>query len=90
MISKQTTIRPAGQGFRASHSFCAMLIGLVYLYLALEPSHFLLESHFLLGLGLVYLLAMLVVARRYWFHIPLCGVSLSCFAYVGAPVANAA
>ena len=68
----------------------AMLFGLVYLYLALEPTHFLLGSYFLLGLGLVYLLAMVVLARRYWFSIPFRGVSLSCIAYAGALVASAA
>ena len=67
-----------------------MLFGLVYLYLALEPSHFLLGSCFLLGLGLVYLFAMAVLARRYWFSIPFRGVSLSCVVYAGAWLASAA
>jgi hypothetical protein len=89
-ITRQTTIWRAGQGFHASHSFGAMLFGLVYLYLALEPSHFLFRSHFLLGLGLVYLLAMALLARRYWFSIPFRGVSLSCVSYVGAWLASAA
>jgi hypothetical protein len=89
-ITRQTTIWRAGQGFHASHSFGAMLFGLVYLYLALEPTHFLLGSRFLLSLGLVYLLAMVVLARRYWFSIPFHGVSLSCIAYAGALVASAA
>jgi hypothetical protein len=44
-ITRQTTIWRAGQGFHASHSFGAMLFGLVYLYLALEPTHFLLGSY---------------------------------------------
>ena len=89
-ISRQTTIWLAGQGFHASHSFGAMLFGPVYLYLAIEPSHFLLGSYFLLGVGLVYLLAMAVLARRYWFSIPFRGVSLSCVSYVGAWLASAA
>ncbi len=48
------------------------------------------RPHFLLGLGLAYLLAMLVVARRCWFSIPFRGVGFSCVAYAGALVANAA
>lgn len=88
-ITRQTTIWRAGQGFHASHSFGAMLFGLVYLYLALESSHFLLSSYFLLGLGLVYLLAMAVLARLYWFSIPFHGVVLSGVSYVGALVASA-
>jgi hypothetical protein len=88
-ITRQTTIWRAGQGFHASHSF-GMLFGLVYLYLAFVPSHFLFGSYFLLGLGLVYLLAMAVLARRYWFSIPFRGVNLSCVLYVGAWLASAA
>jgi hypothetical protein len=89
-ITRQTTIWRAGQGFHASHSFGAMLFGLVYFYLALEPSHFLLGSYFLLSVGLVYLLAMALLARRYWFSIPFRGVSLSCISYVAAWLASAA
>ena len=89
-ITRQTTIWRAGQGFHASHSLGAMLFGLVYLYLAFEPTHFLLGSRFLLGLGLLYLLAMVVLARRFWFSIPFRGVSLACMAYAGALVAMAA
>lgn len=89
-ITRQTTIWRAGQGFHASHGIGAMLFGLVYLYLALEPSHFLFGSRFLRGLGFVYLLAMVVLARRYWFSIPLRGVGLSCLAYAAALVASVA
>lgn len=89
-ISRQTTLWRAGQGFHASHSLGAMLFGLVYLYLAFEPSHFLLGSRFLLGLGLAYLLAMAMLARRYWFSVPFRGVSLSLAAYLGGWIASAA
>jgi hypothetical protein len=66
------------------------LFGLVYLYLALEPTHFLLSSYFLLGLGLVYLLVMVAVARKYWFSVPFRGVTFSLLAYLGAVLASAA
>ena len=89
-ITRQTTIWRVAQGFHASHSLGAMLFGLLYLYLALEPTRFLLGSYFLLGLGLVYLLAMVVLARRYWFSVPFRGVSLSFLAYLGAVLASAA
>lgn len=89
-ISRQTTLWRAGQGFHASHSLGAMLFGLVYLYLAFEPSHFLSGSRFLLGLGLAYLVAMAVLAHRYWFRVPFRGVSLSLAAYVAGWIASAA
>jgi hypothetical protein len=90
IITRQTTIWRAAQGFHASHSFGALLFGLAYLYLALEPSHFLLGSYFLLSLGLVYLIAMAVLARRYWFSVPFRGVILSFVSYVSAWLASAA
>lgn len=89
-ISRQTTIWRANQGFHASHSFGAMLFGMVYLYFAFEPAHFLLGSHFLLGLGQTYLLGMVVLARQYWFSVPFHGLCISCGAYFGALLANAA
>lgn len=89
-ISRQTTIWRAGQGFHTSHSLGAILFGLVYLYLALEPTHFLLRSYFLLGLGLLYLLAMVALARQYWFSVPFRGISISLVAYLCAVLANAA
>ena len=89
-ISRRTTMWRSGQGFHVSHSLGAMLFGLVYLYLALEPTHFLLGSYFLLGLGLAYLFVMVVAARRYWFSVPFRGVTISFLAYLCAVLASAA
>jgi hypothetical protein len=69
-ISRQTTMWRAGIGFHASHSMGAILFGMLYLFFAFEPSHFLFTSRFLLCLGFVYLAVMVVLARLYWFSIP--------------------
>ncbi|TDP74286.1 LIC_13387 family protein [Roseateles toxinivorans] len=83
-ISRQTTMWRAGLGFHASHSLGAMLFGLIYLYLALEPERFVMRSTPLLWLGFAYLLAMVLLARRYWFNVPFRGVALAAALYAAA------
>lgn len=90
IISRQTTIWRAGVGFHASHSLGAILFGVLYLYLALEASHFLFGSRFLLGLGFVYLVAMVVLAKLYWFSIPFRGIALATSLYVAGIIAAVA
>nr|WP_316638718.1 hypothetical protein [uncultured Roseateles sp.] len=83
-ITRQTTMWRSGLGFHASHSLGAMLFGLSHLYLALEPERFVFRSPLLLGLGMSYLLAMLVLARRYWFSVPQWGLALATLLYAAA------
>jgi hypothetical protein len=65
VISRQTTMWRAGIGFHASHSFGAILFGLIYMYLALDGPRFLFKSPFLLILGLAYLCAFVVLAKLF-------------------------
>src|SRR5215510_459815 len=55
VITRQTTMWKAWVGFNASHSFGAILFGLVYGYLALAQSSLLFRSPFLLLVGLLLL-----------------------------------
>ncbi|CAM3878171.1 hypothetical protein D3C76_1054090 [compost metagenome] len=89
VISRQTTVWRAWVGFNASHSLGAMLFGLVYGYLALAAPQALLRDGFLLGLGVVFLASMALLARRYWFNIPLIGISLALLLFVGAVMLQA-
>lgn len=82
-ISKQTSIWNASIGFHASHSLGAMFFGSVYAYLALEGTGFLFYSSFLLALGMLVLASYLVLARRYWFKVPLRGIGLAALLYAG-------
>lgn len=77
VISRQTTMARAAKGFHASHSMGAMLFALVWGYLALVHWHMLAQSFFLLALGMTVLLVYLVLARRYWFSVPLRGIALA-------------
>lgn len=81
VITRQTTMWRAWIGFNASHSFGAILFGVVYGYLALLHPAFLFGSAFLLTVGLVLLGAYAFLAVRYWFRVPLGGILLSLALY---------
>ena len=88
VLTRQTTMWRAWIGFNASHSYGAMLFGVVWGYLALRQAPFLYDSWFLLALGLVVQLAYLVLARLYWFSIPFRGILLASVLYGAALVAR--
>lgn len=81
VITRQTTMWKAWVGFNASHSFGLILFGAIYAYLALAQGAVLFQSAFLLGLGLVLLLGYALLARQYFFRIPLRGVLLATALY---------
>jgi hypothetical protein len=81
-ISDQTTMWRAATGFHASHSLGAILFGAVYGNLALYHYDFLLQEGFLAILGGVVLAAYLVLAKLYWFAVPLAGIALALTLYL--------
>jgi len=89
VLTRQTTMWKAWVGFNASHSFGALLFGAIYGYLALVHSAFLLQSRFLLSLGLLALLAYAFLGKRYWFSVPFRGILLATAFYVLALVLSA-
>ncbi len=84
VLTRQTTMWKAWIGFNASHSFGAILFGLVYGYLALLHSAFLLQSSFLLGLGLLLLAGYVFLGWRYWFSVPFRSIVVATVCYVAA------
>lgn len=84
VITKETTMWRAWIGFNASHSFGAMLFGLVWGYLALVHTESLFGSPFLLGLGFVFLCGWLFLSIRYWFSVPRRGIALATVLYVAS------
>ena len=88
VITSETTMWKAWVGFNASHSFGAMLFGLVYGHLALVQSRVLWDSPFLLSVGLLLLGGYVILGRRYWFRIPLRGIVLATVLYALALVAH--
>lgn len=88
VLTRRTTMWQCWIGFNASHSLGAMLFGLVYGYLALAHAQMLFASPFLLLLGAATLASYLLLARAYWFRVPLAGILLSLILY-GAAVFGA-
>lgn len=86
VITRQTTMWKAWVGFNASHSFGAILFGVVYGYLSLVHAAFLFESIFLLLFGLTLLLGYVFIAKSYWFSIPLRGILLATVLYAASLV----
>jgi len=73
-------------GFNASHSYGAMLFGLIYGYLALAQSNLIFHSPFLIGVGLCFLGLFSVLGKIYWFTIPFRGIVLSTTLFVASLV----
>jgi hypothetical protein len=86
VLTRKTTMWKAWVGFNASHSFGAILFGLIYGYLALLHSAFLLQSPFLLGLGLLLLGGYVFLGWRYWFSVPFRSIVVATILYVVALV----
>lgn len=82
VISSETTMWRAWVGFNASHSFCLIFFGVLYGYLALRQSEFLLHSGFLLALGFLLLIGYAVLAKLYWFNAPFRGVVFAAVLYL--------
>ena len=88
VITKETTMWKSWVGFNASHSFGAILFGLVYGYLALLHADFLFESYFLLIVGWSLLASLVVLGKLYWFSIPFRGISIGFASYCAALIIN--
>jgi hypothetical protein len=89
VITRETTMWKAWIGFNATHSFGAILFGLVYGYLALLHPSFLFESAFLLVVGFVLLGGYTFLGVRYWFSVPFRGILFSLVLYASALVSAA-
>jgi hypothetical protein len=82
VLTRETTVWKAWIGFNASHSLGIILFGTVYAYLALAHPDVLFQSRFLVGLGGIFLLVYILLAKLYWFSVPFAGVVLAFVSYV--------
>jgi len=80
-ISRETTMWKAWVGFNASHSYGAILFGLIYGYLAIAHADLLFKSPFLLGVGFVMLAGFVFLGRVYWFSVPFRGICIASLCY---------
>lgn len=82
VITSETTMWRAWIGFNASHSYGAILFGLVYGYLALLHGDFLFGSVYLQALGLALLGGYIFLGARYWFSVPFRSILVAAGLYV--------
>lgn len=80
-LTRETTMWQAWLGFNASHSLGAILLGAVYLPLSWAHLELLRESLWFASLPSMMGLCYLVLAKKYWFKIPLIGIAIAtaCF-----------
>ena len=87
MISRDTTMWSAWQGFNASHGLGLVLFGLVYIDLGLRATDLLAHDVLLQGIGLVGPLGWVLLAFRHWFNVPQAGAVLATLLYAAGLVA---
>ena len=88
-VSSRTTMWNAWIAFNAILSFGLMLFGLLYGYLAMFRFAVLQTSPFLLSLGLVFLAGLVVIWKRYTYHLPVVVFTVALLLYgVGAALAS--
>ena len=84
VITNETTMWRGYVGFNATHSLFLILFGLIYLFLALRHTELLFGSAYLLVVGFVMLSGLAVLAKLYFFSIPLTGVTIALICYVAS------
>jgi hypothetical protein len=81
-LTRETTVWRAWIGFNASHSAGAIFFGSINIVLASQYFHILQDSMSIVFLNIVFVLFFLVLAKVYWFKIPLLGVLISVICFV--------
>lgn len=86
-LTKETSIWRGWVGFNASHSFGAILIALFFIPLSIQHNEIIQNSLWFsilpAGIGVCYL----ILASKYWFKIPIIGISLATTCFLGAATA---
>jgi hypothetical protein len=90
IITRETTMWKTWIGFNASHSYGAILFGLIYGYLSLAHGAFLFQSSFLLIVGVLLLAGYVFLGKVYWFSAPFRGIVLASALYSAALAINLA
>ena len=83
-LTAQTSMWRAWVGFNASHSIGALVFSVIYLYLAAFAYEFVSTSDFLLGLPVLVGIVYTSLAYRYWFRVPLAGLSVATLCFAGS------
>ena len=82
-ITKETNLWRAWLGFNGSHSSGAIFFGLVNLLLAISQPEWYVAAWGLHLLNLLMLAFYIFLAKRFWFKLPLIGISLASLFFLG-------
>ena len=83
-ISRYTTMWRAWVGFNASHALGALLFALVFGWFGLAQPELFFHSPFIVAVGFAMLVGYVLLAKEYWFWIPLTGLSIALALYCWA------
>ena len=83
VLTPQTDMWRAWIGFNASHSAGAILFSALYGYLALAQAELLFGSVYLQAVGALFLFALMLLAKRFWFRTPFAGITASLVCFLG-------
>jgi hypothetical protein len=83
-ISRRTTMWESWIGFNASHSMGALLFALLYGWFGLAQPEFFFKSPYLVVVGFLMLAGYVLLAKEYWFRIPLTGLVIALGLYCWA------
>lgn len=78
-ISGDTSVWNAWIGFNLSHSTGVIFFALIYIPLAVNYMEIIEQSIWLSFLPVIVGVVYMILAKRYWFKVPLYGISLSTF-----------
>lgn len=84
VLTRDTSMWKAWIGFNASHSLGAITVAAFYIPLAISNMAVIRESLWLTILPVTIGFAYLYLAKKYWFKIPLIGITLSTACFIGA------
>lgn len=84
LISQQTTMWRAWIGFNASHSLGALMFAAVYLPLAIYHISVIESSLWFTLLPCLVSISYLILAKQYWFNVPMIGMLISSGCFISA------
>lgn len=82
ILTKKTTMWKAWIGFNASHSSGAIFIGIINFYLTAKYFSILRSDHLFFVINILTIGYYIWLAKKYWFKIPLIGLSVSLVCFV--------
>lgn len=86
ILTKETSMWRAWIGFNASHSLGAMLVAAIYIPLTIFHFDVIEQSAWLTTLPVLIGLSYFILAKNYWFRIPVIGISIATICFVAAAV----